>query len=134
MPAENIFALIVVFLCMAPILIIGVVQFRNKKEPVGFWSGKKPPKKEEIADIRAYNRGHGLMWIVYALAFYLIYAAGAFCGHEAVAAILCMAEVLGGLFVLIRLHAWLEKKYRRTAEESAEHENGGNGENGGNKK
>lgn len=42
--AEIIISSVIVLVCTAPVIIIGIVQYRSK-EPVGFWSGKKPPGK-----------------------------------------------------------------------------------------
>ena len=64
--AETIFSAVVLLLCASPLIILGIVQYRSK-EPVGFWAGKEPPRKEEVTDVRAYNRKHGLMWILYGL-------------------------------------------------------------------
>ena len=43
---------------------IGIYQF-TCKDTVGFYSGETPPKKEELKDWVAWNRKHGLMWIIY---------------------------------------------------------------------
>ena len=46
---EMIGGLFILIICTAPVVIIGIVQF-NSKNPVGFWSGKEPPKKEQIIE------------------------------------------------------------------------------------
>ena len=43
--AETIITIVIVAISAAPMIIIGIVQY-NSKEPVGFWSGKKPPQKD----------------------------------------------------------------------------------------
>lgn len=58
MTAETVIVLVILLVSAAPIIIIGIVQYRSK-DPVGFWSGEKPPKREQITDVRAYNRKHG---------------------------------------------------------------------------
>ena len=45
------------------ILCIGISAW-NSKEPVGFFTGVKPP---EVKDIRKYNHSVALLWIAYAL-------------------------------------------------------------------
>lgn len=50
MTAEIAISSVVVLVCIAPIIIIGIVRYRSK-EPVGFWSGKKPPRKEQLTDV-----------------------------------------------------------------------------------
>lgn len=43
---------------------IGISQLRSKK-PVGFYSGVKPPREDELSDVGAWNKKHGIMWIIY---------------------------------------------------------------------
>lgn len=109
MNAEGIVSMAVLLVCTAPILIIGIVQYRSRS-PVGFWSGVKPPKKEEVTDIRAYNRKHGIMWILYGLGFMLCFLSGIPFGGEA-AAVAAGAECIGGLFVMIVYHKRLDRIY-----------------------
>lgn len=109
MTAEGIVAAAVAGIGIAPIIILGISQYRSKA-PVGFWSGAKPPQKEQITDVEAYNRGHGLMWILYGAGFLLCFLIGACFGYEE-AAILSMAEIFGGLFFLIINHYRLERMY-----------------------
>lgn len=109
---EAIFSSVVLLISASPLIILGIMQYRSK-EPVGFWSGKKPPKREEITDVRAYNRKHGLMWILYGAGFVLCFACGIPFGGL-VAAYLCMAEVFGGLALMVVYHNKLNRKYFRT--------------------
>ena len=74
MMAETVIFSVILLISAAPIIILGIVQYRSK-DPVGFWSGKKPPQKEQITDVKAYNRKHGLMWIFLELGlFFASYA------------------------------------------------------------
>ena len=107
--AETSFAMIVTLICVLPIIIFGIVQYRSKK-PVGFWSGMEPPKKEQITDVKAYNKKHGLMWIYYGLGFVLCFECGLFLG-ETMAAILSVTECIGGLIVMILYHNKLNRMY-----------------------
>lgn len=111
MTAEIIISLIVVLICIAPIIIMGIVQYRSK-EPVGFWSGKKPPQKEQLTDVKAYNRKHGLMWILLGGGFLLCFVCGHFFGGL-VAGYLCMIEIIGGILAMIAYHEKLERMYHK---------------------
>ncbi len=42
--AEILFSIVVLVISTSPLIILGIVQYRSK-EPVGFWAGKKPPRK-----------------------------------------------------------------------------------------
>ena len=109
MTAEIIIFSVILLISAAPIIIIGIVQYRSK-EPVGFWSGKKPPRKEQITDVKAYNRKHGLMWILLGVGFILCLVCGLFFGGI-VAGYLCMIEVIGGIFAMIAYHEKLDRMY-----------------------
>lgn len=112
--AEAIFSSVVLLIGTSPIIILGMVQYRSK-DPVGFWAGKKPPRKEEITDVRAYNRKHGLMWILYGAGLIVCYVCGMPFGGLA-AAYLCMAEVMGGILIMIAYHNRLNRMYYRKLE------------------
>ena len=109
MTAETVIVSIILLVSIAPIIMIGVVQYRSK-DPVGFWSGKKPPQKEQITDVKAYNRKHGLMWILFGVGFILCFVIGLLFGG-AVAGYLCMIEAIGGIFAMIAYHEKLDRMY-----------------------
>lgn len=112
---ETIFFLIILLISIGPIIIIGIAQYRSK-DPVGFWSGKEPPGKEQITDVKAYNRRHGLMWIVYGMGFILCFVCGLPFG-ERIAAYLCMMEAIGGILGMIAYHNKLNRMYGRKRED-----------------
>ncbi|MCI8725756.1 MAG: hypothetical protein HFG66_06415 [Hungatella sp.] len=113
--AEIIISAIISLVCIAPIIILGIVQYRSKN-PVGFWSGKEPPEKERITDVKAYNQKHGMMWIVYGAGFILCYVCGVPFGGGA-AAVLCIIEVTGGMFGMIAYHNKLDRVYYKKGED-----------------
>lgn len=115
MTAENIMAAVIVCISMLPIIIIGIVQCRSK-EPVGFWNLMQPPKREQVTDVKAYNRKHGIMWLIYGIGFLLCF----FCGWPfggGVAAILGGVECIGGIFVMILYHNRLDRRYLKKEKE-----------------
>lgn len=106
---EFIPATIITLICIAPLIIIGIVQCLSK-EPVGFWAGKEPPKKEDVTDVKAYNRKHGMMWIAYGAGFFLCFLSGLPFGGVAAAAA-SGVECIIGLFLMIWYHNRLEHRY-----------------------
>lgn len=114
MSAENIICMVIVAISAMPMLIIGIVQYRSRK-PVGFWSGKEPPREEQITDVKAYNQKHGIMWIVYGAGFFLCFAMTIPFGEELalVAVGLGTVECIGGIFVMIAYHNKLNRRYCR---------------------
>lgn len=109
MKSEEIFALVIAFIAITPIIIIGIVQYRSK-EPVGFWSGKEPPKKEQITNVEAYNHKHGIMWVIYGVGFILCFILGLIIDGK-MATILSIVECIGGIFVMILYHHKLDHTY-----------------------
>lgn len=109
MRAETVISLVILIVAIAPVIIIGIVQYRSK-EPVGFWSGEEPPKKERITDMKAYNQKHGLMWIFFGMGFVLCFVCGLLFG-ELVAGCLCIMETAGGIAAMILYHKKLNRMY-----------------------
>lgn len=64
---ENIIAFVMFLFVSIIMIIIGVSQIKSK-EPVGFYTGEKLPKKEQLLDMEVWNKKHGYMWIVYGFA------------------------------------------------------------------
>lgn len=75
MVAETVIMLVILLYSATPLIVIGIVQYRSKK-PVGFWSGEKPPEKEQITDMKAYNQKHGIMWILFGAGLIFSFACG----------------------------------------------------------
>ena len=77
--------------CALIMIGLGIAQWKGP-EPAGFYSGVKPPKAEELTDVNAWNRKHGLMWIGYGVILFLSGLAGGWMGDSA----LCLIPLLGG--------------------------------------
>ena len=87
---------------------IGIFAWKRKK-PMWFWSGTTVDESE-IADIPAYNRANGIMWIIYSLVFW----AGAILGvyQIDIAGIVVAAGCLGGIPLLVLAYTKIYNKYR----------------------
>ena len=55
---------------------IGIFAWKRKK-PMWFWAGTTV-EESEIADISAYNRANGIMWICYSAVFWISTVLGIF--------------------------------------------------------
>lgn len=110
MTAENIICLVILIICAVPLIFLGIFQMKSK-EPVGFWSGVKPPAKEKVSDVEAYNKGHGIMWIIYGAGILPAFYIGLPVGEGIGAAWALGIEVIGGIFVMVWYHNYLVKKY-----------------------
>lgn len=111
MNPESIFTLVIGALVSAVLIIIGIVQIR-KKDPTGFYTGETPPLASKLKSVRAWNTGHGLLWISYGVIMLLCF----------IAAVLAVADPLyktlllfgGTIFptlILVLGHHMLIRKY-----------------------
>lgn len=109
MTAENIILLIVFIICSILFIAIGISQIRSK-EPVSFLLRAKPPAKEEVLDLAAYNKKHGIMWIVYGIGIMLSFLFGTILG-ESIAVYASEIEMFCGACLMLCYHNYLDKKY-----------------------
>ena len=89
---------------------IGFSQLKSK-DPVGFYTGEKPPEKEQLSDINAWNKKHGTMWIVYGFCIVCSWICSAFIGDSIYSTIPLFAGVIAPLVLMIIYHHKLIKKY-----------------------
>lgn len=112
---EMIIVLFILSWTVIPLLLIGIVQFRKKERPVGFWAGVEPPPPERVTDVRAYNRKHGMMWIVYSVGLAVFFLSGYVIDMDGLwSALFGGGWAVGGILVMMVYHTYLEKKYVRT--------------------
>ena len=113
--AEYIIYLVIMCLTALIMIGIGVSQLKSRK-PVGFFTGVKPPEEKELRDIKAWNRKHGIMWILYGCALIVcgfVPIAGAHGCDDALLLIVELAIMIGGIFVMMWYHVRLERMYHR---------------------
>ena len=89
---------------------IGISQFLSK-EPVGFYTGAKPPEKEWLSDVNAWNKKHGIMWIIYGFCIACSWIYSAFIGDSLYTVIPLMGGTLLPIVFMIIYHHNLVKKY-----------------------
>ena len=105
---------IIIGLCALPLIGIGVFQY-TRKDPVGFYSGVKAPQKEELTDVKAWNRKHGVMWILYGLCILLLWGCGAIMGQGLHLLFLYLIGFLLPIPFMVLYHGRLVKKYMRSS-------------------
>lgn len=84
----------VYFVIMAFVSMIFTIMgicFGRSKEPVPFWTGQEF-KKGEIADVPAYNKANGYMWLGFSALMWMNAFAGLFAGG-----------MIGGITLMIAL-------------------------------
>lgn len=110
MEPSGIFTIVIMILCGFMFAGIGIWCFKSK-EPVGFYTGVKPPKAEELTDAVAWNRKHGIMWTSYGIGTMICWFGFLF--SETAGFITLMVILIGGLIGLVLGHQALEKKYKK---------------------
>jgi len=109
MPSENIIFACVCWFCA---LIFGLIALwaYKRRTPMHFWAGSTV-EPEEIADITAYNRANGKMWLAYAASTILSGVVSLF--SIGVGAILLTIICIPGIAVLIVGYKRIYKKYKK---------------------
>ena len=105
---SNILFTIITWLCGGLFIGIGITALKMKT-PIHFWSGTKV-KKEEVTDVKAYNKANGIMWLTYGLMYILSGLAGIY--GTATGAVLLVITNFPGLLIIVIVYAQIEKKYR----------------------
>ena len=96
--------------CGLLMIIIGLVQF-NSKKPVGFYSGVKPPQAEELTDVNAWNKKHGMMWIIYGIIIIACWVCGLFMGDSLLVLIPYCVGLILPIFFMMAYHNKLIGEY-----------------------
>ncbi|MBQ1172833.1 MAG: hypothetical protein IIX48_09600 [Lachnospiraceae bacterium] len=109
MNAENIFGFVIYLLVVAFMAGIGISQLKSKS-PVGFYSGEKPPREDELSDVKAWNKKHGLMWLFYSVIIMVSYGIGVMVGDT----VWCVIPMCGGIIIPIPIMIWYHHKLMKT--------------------
>ena len=106
--AEAILSGIALGYCAFIVFIIGLVQYRSKK-PVGFYTGEKPLKAEQISDVSAWNRCHGRMWMLYSGVLVLVWVCGLLIGDS----LWLLLPFFGGVCLPVPVMIWYHHRLLR---------------------
>ena len=110
--AGYIISLIIYGLISLLLIGIGVSEIKSQ-EPVGFYTHEKPPRKQDITDVPAWNKKHGTMWISYGVAMIGVHIVGLFIRNITVAYTLLICATFVPLPLMMWYHARLKKRYYR---------------------
>lgn len=112
MLAENMIGFFI-FLFVACVMIgIGISQVKSKT-PVGFYSGEKPPREEELVNVHEWNMKHGIMWISYGIIILIGYFIGMLIGNSLWSAVPMCGGVILPIIWMIWYHHTLIKQYMK---------------------
>ena len=76
MELANIIVVIVSWIVAFVLGAIALWAFK-RNDPMHFWGGSTV-KPDELTDVSAYNRANGVMWVVYAVCFFMVGIASLF--------------------------------------------------------
>ena len=108
--AETIIGFVIMIYVSIIMIGIGIAQIRSK-DPVGFYTGEKPPRKEQLSDVKMWNKKHGMLWISYGVAIIVAFVLSMLVNEEVFSAVILIGVIVGALPVMIWYHNWLKKKY-----------------------
>ena len=104
---ENIVFMVIVLLCGFVFIGIGITAFKMKG-PIHFWGGSVV-KSEDVADVKAYNKANGWMWLGYGSIYILTALVSLY--KLTYGGIMLGVSLIPGLFILMSIYATIEKKY-----------------------
>lgn len=99
-------------LCAVIMITIGFLQYKSKT-PVTFYTGENPYKSEEITDVKAWNRKHGLMWITYGIIIIISWFIGYLLSDSLWMLLPFILGFFVPIFVMIGYHEYLVNKYKK---------------------
>lgn len=112
MDGNSIIILVIFFLVALIMLGIGIAQLKCET-PVGFYSGEKPPAEDELTDVQAWNRKHGMMWVVYGMIILVSGVAGAAIADSVWCAVVVCSGIILPVGFMIWYHGRLLRRYRK---------------------
>ncbi len=78
---------------------------------MGFYTGEKGPEENQLTDVKAWNRKHGLMWIAYGCCIVAAWVCGLLLDDNLLAIIPFMIGLVAPLFFMAVYHNSLIKRY-----------------------
>ena len=110
MDAGSVVGIAVMLMCASAMVTVGISQY-TAQNPVTFYSFEKAPAPSELTDVRAWNRAHGRMWIVYGAYIAVCVLPFALGMRDAVGVAIMCGGVLLPIPLLIVCHNKFKQKY-----------------------
>ena len=105
MDAGTYFILFVMLFVAFLMLTIGISQIQSKK-PVGFYAGEKGPDETELTNAQAWNRKHGILWILYGITIVIT----SLIGVSMIDSVWCILPLIGGMVLPVPIMIWYHHK------------------------
>ena len=110
--AEYIITLVINGLVSAICIGIGISQIKSKN-PVGFYTHERAPRRQEITDVEKWNKQHGHMWIMYGIVILGVHILFIWIKDAMVTLALWIGAIIVPLPIMMWYHAHLKKMYHR---------------------
>ena len=94
--------------------VLGIYAWR-RKEPMWFWAGSTV-RKEQIKDVKAYNRANGILWIGFSMTQWTVGLVGIW-NINVAGKIMLYADTIGLACVFVG-YWMIWRKYRKTDKKS----------------
>lgn len=105
MDAGTCFILFVMLFAAFLMLMIGILQIKSKK-PVGFYAGETGPDETELTNTQAWNRKHGILWILYGITIVIT----SLIGVSMIDSVWCIFPLIGGVVLPVPIMTWYHHK------------------------
>ncbi len=106
-----IIAVIILGLCSLLMFGIGISNIKAQ-EPAKFYTGEKGFKVDELTDVKAWNRKHGIMWIIYGVILFVVNLIGMMISNVGISMIVCLLGTVVPIPIMMWYHTRLIKLYK----------------------
>ena len=103
----------IIWSLITPLFIVIGINSRKSEKPAGFWANAEAPKKEDITDVKKYNKAVSNILFVFAAIYELLGVALLFLEQNDALIIL---PLLGTFFLVIGImvaYVFVERKYKK---------------------
>lgn len=107
---EAVISGVILGLCALLMFGIGISQIKSKK-PVSFYSGEEAPAEDKLSDVKAWNKKHGIMWILYGICIVFAWVCDLFISDNLSMVLPFLACLLLPIPLMVFYHHKLIKKY-----------------------
>lgn len=100
----------IIWTIVALVFVGLAVSCRKAKEPVGFFTGVKPP---EVTDVEGYNKAVSMLWFVFALLLELMGVPFLFVKQNSAHAIFVILFMMPLIIGMVVVYLKIEGKYKK---------------------
>ena len=107
---EFITSLFIHFAIGIIMIIIGISKMK-KQEPIRFYHREKPLRYDEVTDVKAYNKKHGMMWIIFGVVIILFEIIGMIMKYSVYFFFIVILTAIAGIILTMKYHQKINNEY-----------------------